>query len=119
MIRYFYITNLSLCSQEEAETRAFLHRQDIASNCFSKMKLRLVDTDVVVIGFALYDEFDGLQGLWMDFGVDKSRPYYPIHKIVIDPGGGRCKALIFSHAYTGYDQVSYFTKCDKSTAWKI
>ena len=67
------LTNISPCSHEETDTRVFLHVQDAASKGFSKMKLRTVDTDVVVIGCALYDEIDGLQKLWMDFGVDKSR----------------------------------------------
>ena len=53
----------------------------------------------------------------MDFGFNKSRRYYPIDKIVICPGG-RSKALILFHSFTGCDQVSYFAKCGKTTAWK-
>ena len=100
------LTNLSPCSHKEADTRVFLHVQDAASEGFGKMKLRTVDTDAVVIGCALYVEIEGLQELWMDFGVEKGRRYYLIHKFGIDLGG-RCKALIFFHAFTGCDQVSY------------
>ena len=45
------------------------------------------------------------------FGVDKSRQYYQIHQILIDPGGNY-KELIFSTR----DQVSHSVNYGKSTA---
>ena len=87
-------TNLSPSSHEEADTRV----QDAASKGFSKVKLLTVDTDVVAIGWALYDEIDGLQELWIDFGIDKSRRYYPINEIVIELWG-KWKELIFPRIY--------------------
>ena len=42
----------------------------------------------------------------------------PIHQIAEQLGDQRCKSLLFSHAFTGCDQVSAFTGCGKRTAWK-
>ena len=73
-----------------------------------------MDTDVVIIGCALCDDIGGVQELCMYFGVDKSRRYYPIHKIVIDLGG-RCKALIFSTLYLMWPGILF---CKAWKTWK-
>jgi hypothetical protein len=42
-------SNLSPCKQEEADTRLILHAYDAAKRGFTKVMIRTVDTDVVVI----------------------------------------------------------------------
>ena len=45
---------LSLCSQEEADTRGPAHLQDIVSHDHSVISMRTVDTDWVVIALAQF-----------------------------------------------------------------
>ena len=63
-------------------------------------------------------ELAGVEELWIDFGVGKNRRYYPIHDITATLGEMKCKALNFFHAFTGCDQVSFFSQCGKTKAWK-
>ena len=44
------LTNISPCTHKEGDTRVFLHVQDAARHGSSKIEIRTVDTDVVVIG---------------------------------------------------------------------
>ena len=46
---------LSPCSQEEGDTRVFLHVQDMLRNGIRIVKLRTVDTDVIVIRISLFE----------------------------------------------------------------
>jgi len=110
------LTNISPCTQEKGDTRVFLHVQDAARHGSSKIKIRTVDTDVVVIGICLYGSIAGVEELWIDFGVGKNRRYYPIQDITATFDELKCKALDFFHAFTGCDQVSFFSQCGKTKA---
>ena len=96
----------------------FLHVQDAVSTGSRRVKIRTVDTDVVVIAICLFGRIAGLEELWIDFGVGKNRRFYPIHEIIATLGEMKCRALIFFHAFTGCDQVSFFSHCGKTKAWK-
>ena len=45
-------TNLAPCTQEEADTRIFLHVSDAANHGYAKVMIRTVDSDVLVLAIA-------------------------------------------------------------------
>lgn len=110
------LSTLSPCNHEEADTRLALHVADSARR-FSKVLIRTVDTDVVVISTALFPELF-LTELWVAFGVGKHLRYLPIHDISRSLGADRSKALLVFHALTGCDQTSAFASKGKKTAWE-
>ena len=101
---------------EEADTRLFLHIQDITRNGLKNIMIRTVDTDVLILAISLYQSLD-TESLWVDFGSGKNRSIIPIHDIVLDPV--KRKGLRFFFSFTGCDQVSFFAHVSKQTAWKI
>ena len=84
---------------------------------FQSIKIRTVDTDVVVIAIVLFPRIN-LNKLWIQFGTGTNKVFYPVHLICNNPGSEKCKALLFFHAITGCDQVSYFNMCKKKVALK-
>ena len=110
-------TTLSPCSHEEADTRIFVHINDMAMNGYKKIMIRTVDTDVVVIAIAKFVEM-GLEEMWIAFGTGKSYRQIKIHDIVNRIGEEKSVALTFFHAFTGCDTVSFFANCGKKSAWK-
>ena len=109
--------DIAPCSQEEADTRVFLHIKDIATQGAEKVKLKTVDTDVIVIAMAMFPRLN-LEELWIEFGSGKNKSYYPIHQLYHHYGRDKCQALLFFHSFTGCDQVSYFNSAKKKSAWK-
>lgn len=49
---------LTPCSQEEADTRIFLHAANIVRKDYKKVSIRTVDTDVVVLAVALFSQIN-------------------------------------------------------------
>ena len=114
----FDLSEINPCSQEEADTRIFLHIFNMTSRQgIKKVKIRTVVTDVVVLAISTFRRLS-LDYLWIDFGTGKSRKLYAIHKIHSQIGQDRAEALLFFHAFTGCDQVSYFNSIGKKKAWK-
>ena len=74
------ITNLAPCGHEEADTRLLLHVADAANQGFTKVVVRTVDTDVVVISVAAFHQIQ-LSELWVAFGTGKHFRYLPVHDI--------------------------------------
>lgn len=64
--------------------------------------------------FSLLD----LSELWVSFGTGKNHRLLPIHLIFNAIGAAKCKGLPFFHAFTGCDQVSFFTGKGKKSAWR-
>ena len=62
---------LAPCSQEEADSRIFVHVKDMAQNGHAKVMICTVDTDVVVIAVAKFLQI-GLEELWVAFGTGKN-----------------------------------------------
>ena len=52
----------------EADTRIFLHLADAAHSGHTKAYIRTVDSDVVVLAVALFNEIATLTHLWIGFG---------------------------------------------------
>ena len=81
------------------------------------IKIRTVATDVVVIAIALFSRLN-LKELWIEFGTGNNKRFYSVLLICNNLGSEKCKAPLFFHAFTGCDQVSYFSMCKKKIGWK-
>ena len=111
------LTNLSPCLHEEADTRLFLHAADAVKKGHRKLCVHTVDTDVLVIGIALFNQINPDE-LWLAFGTGSIR-YIPIHEVISGMNPRNCAVLPVFHAFTGCDTVSSFGGRGKKTAWKI
>jgi len=59
-------TNLSHCSQEEADTRVLLHVADVVRNGRTRIVARTVDSDVLVLCIGHYSSIPNITELWID-----------------------------------------------------
>ena len=67
------IGRLAPCNHKEADTRMLLHAADAVQCGFTKILLRTVDTDVLILAVAFAEELQEFQGnqtieLWVGFG---------------------------------------------------
>ena len=112
-----YLACLTPCSQEEADTRLFLHAADAVQKGRKKVTIRTVDTDVVVLAVASFSKI-GPDELWIAFGVRSNFRYIAVHEMVSTMSPSECLTLPVFHAFTGCDTVSTFAGRGKKTAWK-
>ncbi|KAG0725800.1 hypothetical protein GWK47_037891 [Chionoecetes opilio] len=110
------VSALAPCTHEEADTRILLHLQDAVQQGYSKVSIRTVDTDVVVLAIASANRLN-ISELWIAFGAGKSFRFIAAHDIAKALGPDRCVALPMFHAFTGCDTVSCFGGRGKKTAW--
>lgn len=75
------IRGIAPCSHEEADTRMFLHLADTVKKGFSRVTIRTVDTDVLVLAVAFFRKLP-LSDLWVAFGIGSSFRYIAIHDLV-------------------------------------
>ena len=66
--------------------------------------------------FHLAEEIDQF---WIDFGTGKNRKFFAIHEICDVLGTEKARSIPFFHAFTGCDQVSFFSHVTKKSAWKV
>ena len=111
------LKNLAPCNHEEADTRIMLHIADAYKQGYTKILVRTVDTDVVVIAISLLAHIN-LEELWVACEVGKYFRYVPVHEIATSLGPHKSLALPLFHAFTGCDTVSQFHHIGKKTAWK-
>ena len=109
-----------IVNHEEADTRMFVHLKDMTMNGITKVGIRTVDTDVVVLALAHFGglHYLGLRELWMLFGSGKSYRNIPVHRIFGVLGIENCLALPGFHAFSGCDTISAFVGNGKRTAWQ-
>ncbi len=112
------LSNLSPCSQEEADTLLLLHAFNAVQKGSRKLLVRTVDTDVVVLAISKFHEINPDE-LWMAFGTKANFCYLPIHEVISGMDPKICKTLPVFHAFTGCDTVSAFGGRGKKTAWKV
>ena len=119
------ITKLAPCSQEEADTRKFLHVADAIQSGFRKVPVRTVDTDVLVLAVALLDKLQTLTEesihLWLVFGTGMSLRYLAAHDKAKSIVNSATPTLPAFHPFTGCDTVSCFHgkgKEEGSAIWK-
>ncbi|KAK3743379.1 hypothetical protein QZH41_002123 [Actinostola sp. cb2023] len=110
-------TGLAPCTQEEADTRLFLHCKDCVIYGSQKLLIRTVDTDVVVIAVAMFAKI-GAEELWVAMGTGKAFRLIAIHEVVRSIGPSKAAALPAFHAFTGCDQTSSFAGKGKCSAWE-
>ena len=113
------VSAVAPCTQEEADSRIFLHVAAAASAGHRSIIIRTTDSDVVVLGVAAYVSLKDKMGeLWKAFGVGKNYRYLPIHRIA-EGLGQKAAALPAFHAITGCDTTSSFFGKGKTTAWSV
>jgi len=95
-------TALAPCTQEEADTRIFLHVSDAANHGYCKVMIRTVDSDVLVLAIAAVQQLK-IDELWVAFASGKSFRYLPAHEMADALGPEKCIALPFLHALRGCD----------------
>ena len=95
-----------------------LHVQHAVTHGHSNVVIRTVDSDVVIIAVYTYRMIHGIQHLWIDFGVGKSRRYIAVHEISTELPPYISENLPFFHAFTGCDTVATFCGIGKKSAWK-
>ena len=105
--------DIDFCSQEEADTRIFLHA---VKHGFYEIQIKTGDTDVLVLGISFFKKIN-VQKLWIAFGTNKKYKLYAVHDV--KNLGEECSlALLMFHSFTGCDTVSGFFNIGKATAWK-
>lgn len=72
---------VSPCNHEEADTRMSLHAKPAALGGNRSMNIVSSDTDVVVIGMAVFEDLN-VDALWVTFRKRKDLRWIPIHDIV-------------------------------------
>ena len=110
------LDNVVPCSQEEADTRIFLHASDAVNKGYRKLSVRTVDTDIVILAISMFREIN-LEELWLAFGTGSNFKHIPIHEVVVNMDPRICATLPMFHAFTGCDTVSSFCGRGKKTAW--
>ncbi|KAK3877040.1 hypothetical protein Pcinc_018219 [Petrolisthes cinctipes] len=111
------VAGLAPCSHEEADTRILLHIQDAVRQGYTKVSIRTMDTDVVILAVAAAGRLD-IDELWVAFATGKNFRYLAAHEMAVALGPDKCRGLPFFHAFTGYDTVSCFSGRGKKTVWQ-
>ena len=101
----------------EADTRIFMHLAHAAHAGHTKAYIRTVDSDIVVLAVAFFNEIATLTHLWIGFGTGKHYRDIPIHDICKRLTKDEARALPFFHALTGCDTNSQPVNIGKKTAW--
>ena len=103
------------CSQEEADTRMFLHVADAIQSGFTgfrKVVVCTVDTDVLVLAVTLLDKpqtlTEGRVHLWVTFVTGMNLRYLAARDIARSFVNGAALALHAFHTFNGCDTVSCF-----------
>ena len=111
------VAGLAPCTHEEANTRMLLHMEDAVKQGYTKVSVRTVDTDVVVLAVTAAQRLN-IDELWVAFATGRSFRFLAAHEIAKTLGPNKCRALPFFHAFTGCDTVSCFGGRGKKTAWE-
>jgi len=113
---YSHDSTITPSDHEEADGRLLLHSLHCSKKGFTKVMIRSVDTDVVILAIAAFQNLQ-LDELWIAFGLKIHFRYIPIHQHFENIGEQKAKALPIFHAFTGCDTVSSFHRIGKKTVW--
>ena len=103
-------------NQEEADTKVFLHGEQILKeSCNNNILIKSPsgDTDIVVLGISLFPENPKV---FIDNGTGQSRKMLWLGGFELS--NSRRNALIGFHAFTGNDYNASFFRKGKKVAWK-
>ena len=101
------LSNLTPCSQEEADTGLILHAADAVPQGKRRVFVCTVNTDVVVLTATFFSQMKADE-MWIAFSTGKNFRFIPIHEIVSLFTPKICSSLLEFHAFTGCDTVSSF-----------
>ena len=110
--RHTDITNLVHCQHEVADTRLVLLLNHAVQNGHRKAYIRTVDTDVVVLAMAHFNQLD-LTELCVGLGTGKHFKAIPIHVMCEQLGPRHCQSLLLFHAFIGFDVTSFMFRIGK------
>ena len=85
----------------------------------SKITIRTVDTDVVVLAVALARTLKEDDKVLVSFGMGKAFRFLAADEMARALGREKSQALPMFHALTGCDTVSCFAEHDKWRAWAV
>lgn len=81
------LAGLAPCNHEEADGRLLLHVAHAAASGCSRVMIKTVDTDVLVLAVSCFHNIDGLEELWLSMGTDKTHSFIAVHDIATNLGG--------------------------------
>jgi hypothetical protein len=97
-------STLAPCTHEEADTRMFLHVADAVQCGFTRMIVRTVDTDVLVLAVSLVQQLQEQASedieLWVAFGTGTHLRYLVAHEIAEALDTNVTRAPPAFHAFT-------------------
>ena len=103
-------SSLAPSSREEADTRMFLHAADVIQSSFTKIIVRSVDTDVLVLVEALVQKLQALASesiqFWVAFGTGEHLRYLAAHEIANTFTNNAALPLPAFHTFTVMPRVS-------------
>lgn len=104
-------------SQEEADTRLFLHATHASENGYRSIVISSEDTDVMILclGYSMNISCP----MYQKCGTANRTRYIDISKLGNSLGDNVCQGLIGLHAFTGCDTVSAFAGRGKLSALKL
>ena len=109
------------CMHEEADTRILVHLQHALQAGFRRIRVRTVDTDILVIlighFFTLLHDFPTLD-LWLALGVGKDFCHVSVNEVSLSLGETKARSLPAFHAFSGCDTTSCFFRRGKKSAWQ-
>ena len=88
------LTSLAPYSHEEADTRVLLHVADAVQNGMREMAIRTVDTDVVVLAVASFNNINPDE-LWIALRTGSSLRYIAVHQLA---AARQCATIPIFHA---------------------
>ena len=94
-------SQLALCPHEEADSRIFLHAAHAADHGHSKLMIRTVDTDIVVLAVSVVQDLPTDVQLWVKFGTGTHTGYIAAHELAHRLKPEKAKVLPLFHALTG------------------
>ena len=110
------------CVHEEADNRMVIHIKDMLEKDIANIKLRTVDTDVIVILLSFMPQFNELNEsvkILTDFGTGEHRRTISINSSFNALGESTCLALPFFHAFTGCDSTCSFYRKSKKMWFEL
>ena len=114
----WHLIDLVPCTIEEFDQRIFLYAKNVAQPN-SKILVKTVNSDVVVIAISIYHCIPNLYELWAEFGRGK---YIAVQTIASNHGVMLSSVLAFFQALSGSDTNSSIFSESKETfydRWKL
>jgi len=99
-----------------------VHLIDSLDHGFTRIQVRTVDSDVVVIQIGQFHKLLSRCPdlvLWVAFGMGKNFTYYKVNDICSELGYCASRCLPIFHSLTGCDTTSAFVGIGKKTAYKV